>query len=215
MNEETILIKLRSQKTFTVDHLISLLRCSSRTAHRRMKAWNVHTSINQNGRYYALPDIPKFDSNGLWKYRNILFSKHGTLKQTIIQVIQQSHHGLSSHEITDQIGLPPNQSLLSHLRESSDLRREKHHGRYIYFAGDSKIYAEQKRQWNVLEEEARAQLSDEEAVLVLAYYIKHSDLSPEDLASRISRKGQRIKAVGIRQLLESHDLLKKTSDTTQ
>jgi len=212
MNEETILNKLRSQKTFTVDRVISLLRCSPSTAHRRMKAWNVHTSINQNGRYYALPDTPKFNSSGLWKYRNILFSKHGTLKQTIIQVIRQSHHGLTSQEITDQIGLPHIRSLLSHLRKSSEIRREKHHGRYIYFAGDSKIYTKQKRQWNVLEEEVKAQLSDEEAVLVLTYFIKHPNLSPEALASRISRKGQRIKAVGIRQLLESHDLLKKTSD---
>ena len=127
MNEESILKKLRSQKTFTVDQVQLFLHCSPRTARRRMKAWKVFTSVNQNGRYYVLPDIPAFNASGLWKYRNILFSTHGTLKQTIIHVIQQSHHGLSSHEITDQIGLPHNRSLLSHLRESSEIRREKFH----------------------------------------------------------------------------------------
>lgn len=212
MNEESVLKKLRSQKTFTVDQVQLFLHCSPRTARRRMKAWKVFTSINQNGRYYALPDIPAFNASGLWKYRNILFSTHGTLKQTIIHVIQQSHHGLSSHEITDQIGLPPNRSLLSHLRESSDIRREKLHGRYVYFSGDPEIYAKQKRRWDRLEEEAKAQLSDEEAVQVLAYFIKHPHLSPEELARRLSRKGRKIKAAGVRQLLESHDLLKKTPD---
>ncbi len=210
MNEDTILRKLRSQKVFTVDQLISWLRCSLRTAQRHMKTWNVHTSVNQNGRYHTLPDIPQFDPNGIWKYRNIVFSKHGTLKQTIVHVIQQSPHGLSSDEIMDHIGLPLNRSVLSHLRESSDILREKHHGRYIYFAGDAKIYAQQKRRWEALEEEINAQLSDEEAVQVLVYFIKHPQLTPEELARRLSCKGRSLKAVGIRRLLETHDLQKKT-----
>ena len=135
------------------------------------------------------------------------------MKQTIIHVIQQSSHGLSSDEILDRIGLPLNRSLLTHLRKSTEICREKHQGRYIYFTGDAKIFAKQKRHWDLLEEEALAQLSDEEAVVVLTYFIHHPQLTPAELARRLSRKGHRIKAVGIRQLLESHDLLKKTPDT--
>ena len=213
MNEKTILRKLHKKKVFTVDQLMAWLGCSLRTAQRYMKAWNVHTSINQNGRYHILPDIPSFYSNGLWKHRNIVFSEHGTMKQTIIHVTRQSSHGLSSDEILDHMGLPLNRSLLTHLRESAEICRERHQGRYIYFSSDAKIYAKQKRHWDVLEAEAQAQLSDEEAVVVLTYFIKHPQLTPAELARRLSRKGHRIKAVGIRQLLESHDLLKKTPDT--
>ena len=139
MNEKTILRKLHTHKVFTVDQLMAWLGCSLRTAQRYMKAWNVHTSINQNGRYHILPDIPSFDSNGLWKHRNIVFSEHGTMKQTIIHVIRQSSHGLSSDEILDHMGLPLNRSLLTHLRESAEICREKHQGRYIYFSSDAKI----------------------------------------------------------------------------
>ena len=213
MSEKTILRKLHKKKVFMVDQLMAWLGGSLRTAQRYMKAWNVHTSINQNGRYHILPDLPSFDSNGLWKHRNIVFSEHGTMKQTIIHVIQQSSHGLSSDEILDRIGLPLNRSLLTHLRKSTEICREKHQGRYIYFTGDAKIFAKQKRYWTLLETEAQAQLSDEEAVVVLSYFIKHPHLTPAELARRLSRKGHRIKAVGIRQLLESHELLKKTPDT--
>ena len=74
MDNETILMKLRKRKVFTIDQLISFLNGSMRTARRRIQQWKVYTSINQNGRYYTLPDIPQFNSNGLWRYRNVLFS---------------------------------------------------------------------------------------------------------------------------------------------
>ena len=74
MDDETILMMLRKRKVFTIDQLIYFLNGSMRTARRRIQQWKVYTSINQNGRYYTLPDIPQFDSNGLWRYRNVLFS---------------------------------------------------------------------------------------------------------------------------------------------
>ncbi len=209
MDNETILMKLRKRKVFTIDQLISFLNGSMRTARRRIQQWKVYTSINQNGRYYTLPDIPQFNSNGLWRYRNVLFSQHGNLKQTTVHLIRQSPHGLTAQELMEFLD-HPTPTFLTPLRESSDLRREKHHGRYIYFAGDAKIYAQQKRRWEALEEEINAQLSDEEAVQVLVYFIKHPQLTPEELARRLSCKGRSLKAVGIRRLLETHDLQKKT-----
>ena len=209
MDNETVLMKLRKRKVFTIDQLISFLNGSMRTARRRILQWKVFTSINQNGRYYTLPDIPQFNSNGLWRYRNVLFSQHGNLKQTTIHLIRQSPHGLTAQELMELLD-HPTPTFLTPLRESSDLRREKHHGRYIYFAGDAKIYAQQKRRWEALEEEINAQLSDEESVQVLVYFIKHPQLTPEELARRLSCKGRSLKAVGIRRLLETHDLQKKT-----
>ena len=49
---------LESTTVFTVDQLVSLLRCSKPTARLRLKQWKTHTSYNQNGRYYAMPTVP-------------------------------------------------------------------------------------------------------------------------------------------------------------
>ena len=55
---------LRARKVLTIEELATLLQRSLPTARRRLKAWNTLTSYNKNGRYYALPDVPRFDSHG-------------------------------------------------------------------------------------------------------------------------------------------------------
>ena len=63
----------RKKKVVTIQELINVLKKSIATVRRRLKKWKAFTSYNQNGRYYALPEIPKFNSFGLWKYRKVLF----------------------------------------------------------------------------------------------------------------------------------------------
>ena len=67
-----------------IEELSGLLGSSLVTARRRLRQWKAYTSYNQNGRYYVLPDIAKFDTDGLWRHQDILFSQHGNLKQTVI-----------------------------------------------------------------------------------------------------------------------------------
>ena len=103
MNENRVLEKFRRQKIITIGQLVKWLKCSVITARRRLKKWQVYTSINNNGRYYTLPQIPVFNENGLWRYRKVLFSKHGNLKQTIVALITESEKGLSAVEIAELV----------------------------------------------------------------------------------------------------------------
>ena len=82
-------------KVLTIIKLIAIMMCSDRTIQRRLKSWGTHTSYNKNCRYYTLPDIPKFNHYGIWKYKGIFFSKFGNLKNTVIAVIKQSESGLN------------------------------------------------------------------------------------------------------------------------
>ncbi|WP_207309150.1 hypothetical protein [Desulfobacter hydrogenophilus] len=88
MDEYDVRKKFRQDKIMAIEKLAQLLQCSAITVRRRLKKWKTFTSINQNGRYYTLPEIPEFDDNGLWKYQFALFSKHGNLKQTIIELVK-------------------------------------------------------------------------------------------------------------------------------
>ena len=96
MDEIEAVKRFHRLKVLTIEQIVGLLKSSVITARRQLNKWKTYTSFNMNGRYYTLPEIPRFDENGIWKYQRILFSKHGTLTQTICRLIGRSERGLSA-----------------------------------------------------------------------------------------------------------------------
>jgi hypothetical protein len=168
MDQNRVLEKFRQQKIITIGQLVQWLNCSVITARRRLKKWQSYTSINKNGSYYTLPQIPVFDENGLWKYRKVLFSKHGNLKQTIVALITGSSKGLSAAEIAELVDLVPNSSFLSRIKSVPGVRREKHQGRFIYLSDHPEIYSRQM-QTRANRQAAVGFPSDSEAVEILVH----------------------------------------------
>ena len=214
MDEKYVLQSFRRQKIITIDQLVQLLKCSVITVRRRLKKWRTYTSINKNGRYYTLPRIPVFDENGLWKYQAVLFSKHGNLKQTIVELIRASPKGLSAVEIADIVGISPNSSFLSQIKNVSGVRREKHQGRFTYLSDRSELYNRQKHKW-ASSQSVIGFPTDAEAIVILVQLIKHPGIGIEQLSDKASKGGKRIDPDAVRRFLEFHDLLKKTSATKQ
>lgn len=212
MNENRVLEKFRRQKIITIGQLVEWLKCSVVTARRRLKKWQSYTSINNNGRYYTLPQIPVFDENGLWKYKTVLFSKHGNLKQTIVALIAESEKGLSAVEIAELVDLVANSSFLSRFKSVPGVRREKHQGRFIYLSDHPQIYSRQMQK-RASQQAAAGFPSDSEAVEILVELIKSPDIGIEQLAGKVSKPGKPVAAAMIRRFLRFHDLLKKTSAT--
>lgn len=212
MNEDRVLKQFRRQKIITIGQLVEWLKCSVITARRRLKKWHSYTSINQNGSYYTLPQIPVFDENGLWKYRTVLFSKHGNLKQTIVTLITGSEKGLSAVEIAEFVDLVPNSSYLSRFKSVPGVRREKLQGRFIYLSDHPEIYSRQKQR-RATGQAAIGFPADSEAVEILVQLIKHPDIGIEQLAAKVSKPGKQVGPAVIRRFLQFHGLLKKTSVT--
>jgi hypothetical protein len=214
MDEKDVLKRFRQKKVITIEQLVELLRSSVITVRRRLKRWKTYTSFNNNGRYYTLPDIPDFDRNGIWKYQTILFSRYGNLKQTIIQLVKQSKAGLSAREIAEIVELPSNSSFFSTLHNFAGIRRERHHGRYMYFSDTPVLFEQQRKGLVLLRSEGESRLpSDAEAVMILVQLIRHPDMSIEDLSDRLAQEGKKIEPSAIKRFLESHDLVKKIPDT--
>ena len=200
----------KKKKVLMIEELSGLLDSSLVTARRRLKQWKAYTSFNQNGRYYALPDIAKFDTNGLWRHQGIFFSQHGNLKQTVIALVKNSPAGLTGSQIGELVSLAP-RSFLSHFRNESQLQREILDGRFVYFASDKATCIQQKK--NLQEQTNPSDMhapTDAEAVVILVERIKYSGLSIEDLAKKLRKVGYRFSAEAIRRFLDSHGLLKKT-----
>ena len=212
MDETRVLEKFRREKIITIGQLIEWLKCSVITARRRLKKWQTYTSINNNGRYYTLPQMPVFDENGLWKYKTVLFSKHGNLKQTIVALITESEKGLSAVEIAELVGLVANSSFLSRIKSVPGVRRQKHQGRFIYLSDQPQIYSRQM-QTRASRQTGADFPSDTEAVQILVELIKHPDIGIEQLAAKVAKPGKQVAPAMIRRFLRFHDLLKKTSAT--
>jgi hypothetical protein len=198
-------------KVLTLNQVSKTHGCSIRTVQRQFAELAVLRSYNKNSRYYTLPEIPKFNVHGIWPYRDIFFSKYGDLRQTVKHMILASEGGLSGNEIGDIVNLLP-RSFMQHFRNVEGVFREKHGGVYIYFSNTPKIYARQiiKR----VQTDDVKRISDAIAIKILVVYIKHQELSEEELSSILRREQSvEISPSIITNLLSFHGLLKKTPDS--
>ena len=203
---------LEDIKVFTLDYLVSSLSCSTPTARLKIKQWQAYTSYNQNGRYYAMPAIPRFDENGFWHYEEISFSKCGNLRNTVVHLINESPSGLTGNEIGNLVRLRP-RSFLHHFRTVAGIRREKREGLYVYFSDDTDRYEEQLRNRSRVFISTSRLFSDADAVVILTALIKHHGISVEEIMELPEVRERNFSRVVIREFLDSHGLLKKTPIT--
>lgn len=202
---------IHQKKIIAIDNLASLLNSSIKTARRRLKLWQAITSYNMNGRYYTLPGIADFDSHGLWQYRQVRFSQHGNLKNTIIALVNQSKAGLDAAEASDLLGISV-RSFLSSLQKHPDFKREKMQRRFVYFSTVQKEYIKQKECRYAMTRTIQLP-SYIEAIAILVETIKNPDLSIDELAGKLQQKNYRISSESIQNLFNYHGLsIKKMPD---
>lgn len=203
-----VLNQFQVAKVLTIAELILLLQCSRRTVQRRLKSWGAIGSYNHNGRYFTLPQVASFDENGLWRWREVRFSRYGNLTETLLGVVEASPAGLTAGELGELLGLDAH-AFLSHFAGHQGLRREKLGGRYVYFAADPERLAMQRR--------ARAQRpiaepaglpSNALAVEIFAAMIRHPEEPPGAVARRLQARGMPVDSAAIEALLSRHGLAK-------
>ena len=197
----------RARRVITIHELAALLERSLPTARRRLKAWNTLTSYNKNGRYYALPDVPQFDADGLWHYCDISFSQFGNLTATLIQLVRRSQAGLSASELGTVLRLNP-RSFLSLFRNHPALKRERQKGRFVYFAAEPEIYHRQKEGRVAVDASARLP-SDTQAVAILVEAVKHPGFSMGQLCTHLKRQRIPVSEQDVTNLFAHHGLAQK------
>jgi hypothetical protein len=192
-----------------ISDIAECLYCAIPTVRGRLKKWGTFTSYNRNGSYYTLPDVPRFDIHGLWKYQGVCFSRSGNLTRTILHLVENSDSGLDAHELGELLGLVP-RSFMSYLSHIPGMLREKAQGRFVYFCADRLKYQRQKQDRGDEGKGTLEQLPAEvEAIQILVDWIKHPGSSCEECARRLLRGGTRIEVAAIRKLLAYHGVEKK------
>ena len=207
-HERQTLSAFKLRKVLAITQLCALLRLSVPTVRRRLKEWRALSSYNASGRYYTLPSIPAFDKKGLWRYHGAFFSKHGTLKNTVIHLVRIGQRGLSNAELEGILGLNPNSSL-PQCKELRGLRKEKHKRQVLYFSADEEVYRRQRRTRFPPEPTALKLPPDALGVIILVELVKNPRSTTQQLSAMIRSRGYRIEEALIESLLEHHGLSKK------
>jgi hypothetical protein len=137
-----VLLKMfRKKYVVTMDELFSALETQSRmSVFRRLKKLGYLTSFTDAGRYYTILDIPEFDKFGLWFYQDVGFSRAGTLKSTVIDIVDCSKAGMTPAEMLHLLRLKAPNSLhntLHGLVKGNHIQRHRLEGLSLYTSIDS------------------------------------------------------------------------------
>ena len=101
------------------------------TALRKLRELDYHSSYSHAGRYYTLERLARWDGHGLWTYKGIRFSRHGTLVETIAQLVDTSSGGWVATQLEDVLGVRVQAALLTLYRRGRVLRHQIG-GEYLY-----------------------------------------------------------------------------------
>lgn len=128
---------LNVHKIATLDDLKSVIGTTvSMTVFRKLKELRYLSSCSHRGKYYTLESIADFDEFGLWRIDTILFSKYGTLLDTVEHFVCQSNAGYTSIELRRILSLEVKEQLMQ-LWVETRLAREIFNGLYVYTSAES------------------------------------------------------------------------------
>jgi hypothetical protein len=140
---ERLLALFKKQKVATILELKEALGSNcSMTVFRKLRELEYITSCSHSGKFYSLNRIARFDHMGLWLFNAVLFSRYGTLAETLKTLIEKSNNGYTAADLEKMLCVKPNGPLLE-LIGKKKIRREKISGVYVYF---SKNESEKKQQ---------------------------------------------------------------------
>jgi len=145
-DQDAVRALLKKEKIATLPELKQALGTSATmTVFRKLKVVGYRTSYSHRGKYYTLADIPRFDQQGLWSYRNVWFSRDGNLLETTQRFVEEAVAGLTASELQGVLSVEVKEPLLQlHRRKRVD--REQIEGTYVYFSRQSSVGRQQRLQ---------------------------------------------------------------------
>lgn len=129
-----------------IEELFQTLETRSRmSVFRRLRDIGYRSSYSHSGGYYTLEDIPKFDERGLWFHQEVGFSRYGTLKATLIALVNAEAIGMTHEELEGLLHLRVHNTLLDLVREGL-VGRDSVEGAYLYVSPSPERAVEQKQE---------------------------------------------------------------------
>ena len=222
-SESALRSYFRKHRVAEISELFRLLGTGSRmSVFRRLKAIGYRSSFNHAGRYYTLSDVPQFDQWGLWFHGDAGFSCAGTLKATVVELVEGSAAGMTPKDLLALLKLPVANTLyntLHELRRKARIQRQELGGYHLDVSADRQRANKQlmaRRQAMDQEPSAPVLVSQETPIAVLVEALQGAELlvSASMVASRLAARGVAVTTAQVEQIFTRYGLEpgKKTVD---
>lgn len=194
-----------------LDQLRRALGTNSRTTvFRVLSNAGYLTSFSHAGRYYTLEQIPEFDANGLWFWRDVGFSSRGSLRATVTWLVEQAPSGSTHEQLQAQLRLRVHDTLRG-LVQAKALSREPVGDVFVYLAANSKIATAQlARRHTQPVYEKLPPLDPLRTIEVLVAVIRDPKQEASTIARRLRVAGVEIRQAQVEEVFERYELEKKT-----
>ena len=185
---------LQSKTVLTLKEIRHELASRPRSSlFRDLQKVEILTSYSHAGQYHALQSTVKFNRNGLWFYDHIAFSKHGTLKNTLVETISSSPAGMTHKELKTLLRIQV-QNPLTHLIKAKTLQRLSSPGQsFVYLSNEDSQAQDQWQKRRVLDESATgiARPSEFLVIEILLEIIRGDKRIVDEsaLGSRLKKRG--------------------------
>ena len=223
--ESGVVQRLRRKRIATMNALCEEVDVSHMTVVRALNKYGYHSSVNYNASYYTLRDTPRFGEDGLWMYRDVCFSEHGSLWKTLVALAEKAPAGLTvsefEHRVNTKVG-----NLLSRLCQQDELSRCFAGRRAVYLAADSKRQQQQQRERERQETERQETQATEAAATteqaafppnedvvtvleILIQIIKTPKSNAAQLVNSLRARGVKMTVGQVQRVLDFYSLQKK------
>jgi hypothetical protein len=118
-NESQVIAQLTTIRVAQLSQLATQLELSTKTVQRALVKAGYFTSINRNASFVTLKDVPQFDRLGLWSFKEIHFSKHGNLRETLVKLVEQAPGGCTLQELEECVGTRSHNHLSQLVRQGN------------------------------------------------------------------------------------------------
>jgi hypothetical protein len=164
----------RAPRVLTLEQLCYKMHASRSTVLRRLEEHGYHSSYNHAGRFLTIDEVAQFDARGLWFWKAARFSKHGSLKETLWHLVQDSQQGMAQQELATLLGVRTHNPLLE-LAEEGWIYRERLGPTFVYLSHKVARRREQVRRRKLrLAESKRPRPSSRQIIATLLELIKDS-----------------------------------------
>jgi hypothetical protein len=191
--------------------LAKILKTTSRMSiFRRLREIGYLSSYTNTGRYYTLAHIPQFDNYGLWFHDGIGFSRFGTLKETIVAIVEESAAGLTQLELSHILRVRVHNTLLSLVRQKR-VSRERFEKVYLYVDSDPdraalQITKRAEKQSTAFTPGASIPESTVIEVLLETIHSAKISIDPALVANRLLARGIYVTVKQVKQLFIQFDI---------
>ncbi len=137
-------------------------------------------------------DVPDFDEYGLWFHQSVGFSRNGTLKTTLVELVDTSEAGYSHRELEALLRIRVQKTLTSLIRERL-LARKRIEKLYLYVSVQAKRAAAQvaKRRERITAASEEITLPDDTVIELLLEVVRGGKVlvTPSVVAERLRARG--------------------------